>query len=52
MGTYGDEVYTTFRGLNIPEYVMEYESFSHFYWYFSCIRKQIIPGSIFRRLFL
>ena len=40
MGTYGDEVYTTFRGLNIPEYVMEYESFSHFYWYFSCIRKQ------------
>ena len=28
MGTYGDKVYTTFCGLNMSEYVIEYESFT------------------------
>ena len=28
MGTYGDKVYTTFRGLNMSEYVIENESFT------------------------
>ena len=27
IGTYDDKVYTKFRGLNVPEYVMEYKSF-------------------------
>ena len=50
---YSDNVYTNFRGLNISEDDIECGSFrSHIYWFFTCIRKQILPESIFRQLCL
>ena len=49
-----NKVYTNFRSLNVPEgdvYRM-WIFYSHFYWFFTCICKQILPASIFRQLHL
>ena len=45
--TYGDKVYTNFRGLNLPEDGVECNSFSHFYWFITCFSQQILLASIF-----
>ena len=47
----GDKVYTNFRGLNLPE-DGECNSFSHFYWFITCLSQQILLASIFRQLCL
>ena len=45
--TYGDKVYTSFRGLNVPE-DGECKSFSHLYWFITCMWQQILLASILR----
>ena len=50
---YGDKVYTNFRGLNVPEDDTECASFKVISInFFTCLRKQILPGSIFKQLCL
>ena len=47
---YGDKVYTNFGGLNVPKDDMwMWIFYSHFYWLFTCIRKQVLPSSISRQ---
>ena len=38
--TYGDKVYTNFRGLNVPKDNIECESFTVLFLFFTCLRKQ------------
>ena len=49
--TYGDKVYTNFRGLPVPEDRIGI-FYDHFYWFFTCLWKQLLPTSIFRQLWL
>ena len=49
--TYGDKIYTDFRSLNVGEDNMRSESFTVIS-IDSFIRKQILPASIFRQLYL
>ena len=44
--TYGDKVYSNFRGLNMQEHDIESESLSHFYRLFACIQKQILQTQV------
>ena len=48
IGTYGDKVYTSFCGLNVPEDGEECKSFSHLYWFITCMWQQILLASILR----
>ena len=47
-GTFRDKVYTDFCTLNVPESDIECESFT-FISIDSCLRKQLLPASIFRQ---
>ena len=47
--TYGDKVYTNFRGLNVPEDGVKCEPFTIiFYSFLTCLLEQILSTSIFR----
>ena len=50
--TYGDKVYTNFRSLNVPEDGRMKKIFSHFYWFFTYLWKQILAASMFRQMCL
>ena len=50
--TYGDKVYTTFRGLNVLEDDIECEPLLSYLLFFTYIRQQILLSSIFRQLCL
>ena len=43
--TCGDKVYTNFCGLDVPQNGVEF--YSHFYRFFTCIRRKILSASIF-----
>ena len=45
--------YTNFFGLNVPEDDIDYESLSiDYYWFFTGLRRQILPRNIYKQLYL
>ena len=44
--TYGGNVYTNSSGLNVPKDGLLWIFYSHFYWFFTCLWKQISHASI------
>ena len=53
MASFGDKVYANFRGLTVPKDDTEHEfCYSYFYWFFTCLQKQILSASIFGQLYL
>ena len=48
--TYGDNIYTNFCCLNLPEDDTECEFFySYFYWFLTFIQREILSANVFRQ---